>query len=218
MENKQKNIYVLFSSTPYKLGEFIRKVTNHEYNHVSICLDIEGVRLYSFARIFKRYPFYGGFVKESTARFNYKGKCAAVKLCSIPVNDEQYEAIKKYVLEMEQSQELYLYNHFSAVATVFKKRVEVKNAYTCVEFATIILNSINHLPQSNAQHFYSVSDLETILQQYVVYEGPFNDMALRINDDEDTFDKENKVYTGMYLTLTANARLVYFLMRHIMRY
>lgn len=213
MSYEQKYIYVMFSSTPFKMGKFIRKITNYEFNHVSVCLHTKEMTMYSFARIFKGHPFYGGFVKESSARFIHNETCAHVKLCAIPVSDTQYNRLKKYVEQMEDDSDKYVYNHLSVIGAVFKKKVKVKDAYTCVEFTTKLLNKSEALPQMDKNKFYGIRELEETLAQYVVYQGPFENMRLEVNNHGDTFYKNKNYYTGMYLAFCTNARLFYSFFR-----
>jgi hypothetical protein len=63
-------VYIVFSSTPYRIGKFIRRLTREAYNHVSIALDPDLTKMYGFARRYYRTPFYGGFVRESLSRYH----------------------------------------------------------------------------------------------------------------------------------------------------
>ncbi|MER2105983.1 MAG: hypothetical protein ABS949_03510 [Solibacillus sp.] len=213
MHNRERFIYVMFSSTPSKIGKIIRTVTKHPYNHVSLCLNADEMTVYSFARIYKNHPFYGGFVKESTSRFMMDNHLTQVKLCAIPVSEEQYEHLTTVVQQMEQDADQYTYNHLSIIGGIFKKKVQVKNAYTCVEFTTNLLTKSNALPQIDAHTFYDIEMLEQQLNRYTVYEGPFEHLHFKWNNHGDTFDADQSYYTGMYLAFSANARLVYSFIR-----
>lgn len=213
MHKKERFIYVMFSSTPSKIGKIIRTLTKHPYNHVSLCLNADEMTLYSFARIYKNHPFYGGFVKESPSRFVMEDDCAHVKLCAIPVTEERYVQLTKVVTEMEQQAHQYTYNHLSIIGGIFKKKVQVKNAYTCVEFTTKLLTKSEVLPQMEQQKFYDIEMLENKLARYTVYEGPFEQLHVNWNDQGDTFEAHQRYYTGMYLAFSANAKLVYSFLR-----
>ena len=210
----EKYVYIIFSSTPFKLGKLIRKVTNYKFNHVSVCIDAEETTVYSFARHFKDFPFYGGFVKESSARYIHNDECAYVKLCAIPVTDDQHVKLKRFVAEMEKHPDKYIYNHFSAVGSLFHKKVKIKNAYTCVEFVTTLLNECDVMPEIDIRKYYPMKDLEKSLNQYVVYEGSFKEMSFYLNDQEDTFYQAADPYTGIFLTFYTNMRLFYTFLRN----
>lgn len=210
---KERFIYVMFSSTPSKIGKVIRTLTKHPYNHVSLCLNTDEMTVYSFARIYKNHPFYGGFVKESTSRFLMDNHRTQVKLCAIPVTEERYAYLTEVVAEMEQQSHQYTYNHLSIIAGIFKKKVHVKNAYTCVEFTTQLLKKSRALPQIDLHAFYDIEMLEQKLDRYTVYEGPFEQLHFKWNNKGDHFEASKSYYSGMYLAFSANAKLVYSFIR-----
>ena len=86
---EKQHIYVVFSSTPYKMGKFIRAMTRESYNHVSIALDESLSQMYSFSRRYYRTPLYGGFVHESRSRYHVNGDATRICLCALPVTSQQ---------------------------------------------------------------------------------------------------------------------------------
>jgi len=180
-----ENIFVVFSSTPYKIGKAIRVFTGEEFNHVSIALDPQLTQMYSFARRYYKTPFYGGFVKESLSRYHLNGKSAYVRICKIPVTEEQHRSLSIRMSKMMRKKELYLYNHISALGTVVKKPVRTKAAYTCVEFCVMILSKIGMDVDPNK--FYTITELEESLRPYTVYLGP---MPESTSTDTDFYAKK----------------------------
>ncbi len=168
MENGTKYLYIVFTSTPYKLGTLIRKVTHEKYNHISISLDQELTSMYSFARRYYRTPFYGGFVQETLSRYHVNDKSVKLQVCKIPVSDPVYERICKKLKDMVTNNNTYTYNYYSAVASLFKKRLPIDNAYTCVEFCVEILQ-LAGLPL-DLQKYYAIGDLVKLLHPYRIYE------------------------------------------------
>ena len=210
---QQKYIFIMFSSTPSKMGRFIRTVTKNHYNHVSLCLDMDGVTLYSFARKYRRHPFYGGFVRESSSRFIHNNHFADIKLCAIPVTEEQHEAVKEYLRAMEGMADHFIYNHFSAISTVVNKRIRIENAYTCVEFSAEILADVGVLTTEQEQQVCLVSDLEYLLHPYAIYEGSFRRIAYSVCNVGDKFEKNKNVYKGTWQAFYTNSKLLYSLLR-----
>jgi len=164
-----KQIYVVLSSTPYKIGKMIRMVTREEYNHASIALDENLTQMYSFARRYQKTPLYGGFVKETSARYCRKGKRASVKVYKIDVSEKDYNAVAKRLEIMCQTKERYLYNHLSALTVPFRKSVQLRDAYTCVEFCVDILHDLGI--DVKPGKYYAIKDLMNILQPYAFYAG-----------------------------------------------
>ena len=122
----QQYIYVVFSSTPYKIGKLIRRVTGGTYNHVSISLDESLTQMYSFSRRYYRTPFYGGFVHESRSRYHVNGDATRICLCAIPVTPQQYEDLYNMIQSMHRRSRVYIYNHLSALGAVIHKPIFAK--------------------------------------------------------------------------------------------
>jgi len=163
-------IYVVFASTPYKMGSFIRRFTGEIYNHVSIALDQELTQMYSFARRYYRTPFYGGFVKESLARYHLNGQSADIKICRLPVTPQQHQLLEQQLHDMYAKREHYLYNHLSALSTPFKRLIPVKDACICTQFVAQILLLAGMA--TDPARYYSVGDIEKLAASYAIYTGP----------------------------------------------
>lgn len=165
-----KNVYIVFSSTPFRMGRLVRQFTGDTYNHISVSLDRELTRMYSFARRYYKLPLYGGFVRETVSRYNLDGKATQVCICAIPVTADQFDALDKQLCYMEENKEHYLYNHFSAVAAVFRRTAKREGAYTCVEFCADVLRQIGIT--LDPQRYYSIGQVHTILEPNIIYTGP----------------------------------------------
>lgn len=184
-----KYFYLLFSATPYKMGHLVRCFTRSDYNHVSIMLDPNYEEMYSFARRNYYHPFYGGFVKESTDRFCLNGDVAEVKVCKIPISEDRLLNLKKRLNYMQENEHEYLYNFLAIFGVAFKRNIKVKNAYTCIEFAVDVLSKSNFDISPN--QYYDIYGLETLLDKYVIYQGPISLTTY----DEMFFEEIPHVYT-----------------------
>ena len=168
MENKY--LYIVFSSTPYRVGKCIRRFTGEEYNHLSISLEESLIPMYGFARRYYHTPFYGGFVQESLSRYCVNGETAHIKICRLPITREQYDFLQHKLSAMYAQREHYLYNHLSLITVPFGRLIPVKDAYICVEFGVKILHEMGI--DLNPRKYYSVGDVEKILEPYAFYTGP----------------------------------------------
>ena len=167
---EQQSIYVVFSSTPYKIGKAIRALTRETYNHVSISLDESLSQMYSFSRRYNRTPFYGGFVRESISRYHRKGHTAQIRVCRLQITTEQHKTLEAHLNTLFEQKERYLYNHLSASTALLHKPVKVRDAYTCVEFCLEILHACG--VDVDPEKYYSVGDLEQLLRPFAIYTGP----------------------------------------------
>ena len=165
----QRYIYIVFSSTPYKIGKLIRRVTGGTYNHVSISLDKDLTQMYSFSRRYYKTPLYGGFVHESRSRYHVNGNTTRICVCALPVTPRQYATLRNMIADMHRRSRFYIYNHLSALGAVIHRPIFAKDAYTCVEFCTKVLREMGINLQVGK--YYSVEDIRKILKPYVIYYG-----------------------------------------------
>lgn len=205
MENHK--IYVIFSSTPLKIGKFIRIITRNKYNHVSISLDPNFQTMYSFSRHYKCIPFYGGFVKESSLRYKNKNKFATIKVCEINVSEYKYNYIKSYLNQLEKNSYEYLYNVFSALFTPIKKRILIYKSYTCIEFVIDTLSKIDS--SIDEGKFYTIHELEDYLKEHVVYEDLIKIKYDYNHYSYDHFMEKKDVFSNFYHTFNSIWNLSY---------
>lgn len=173
---EQKYLYVVFSATPYRMGTLIRWVTGEPYNHVAIAMEEDLRKLYAFARRYYHTPFYGGFVTEDPCRYHHKGRTATVRLCRIPVTQAQWDSLSIRLEAMSARAEHYLYNHLSAVAAPLHRKVLVRDAYTCAEFASSVLKELGY--NFSSRRYYSIGAIAQELDAYRVYDGCFPALPL----------------------------------------
>ena len=73
-------------------------------------------------------------MKESVLRYNNNGKIAKIKVCAVPVSEENYNNAKKHIEDITEHSEEYIYNLISVITFPFRKSVKIKKSYTCIEF------------------------------------------------------------------------------------
>lgn len=179
-----QKLYLIFSVTPFKTGTFIRAMTHWQYNHVAVVFDKDLKEMYTFARYYRSVPLYGGFVRDSKERYIYKKKTAYVKICEVPVSEEGYRLVKDYIDAINDYPAEYIYNIFSAITVPLKKRVLIRNAFTCAEFAIQILSMAG--TEIERDRFYAIDELADFFDSYTVYEGIYRfENTLPQNDFEE---------------------------------
>ncbi|MBE6893359.1 MAG: hypothetical protein E7482_05040 [Ruminococcaceae bacterium] len=206
---KKRFFYVAFLSTPYKMGEFIRKMTGFPYNHTAISLSPKMKYLYSFSRHYKNAPFYGGFTKESVLRYRKKDNFAKIKICAVPVSEENYQKAKKRLEFFANHSEEHIYNMISAACFPFKTRVRIKHSYTCVEFVLSMLEKYSEIPVLKNKKFCSIKELSALLEDYKIYEGSAEKFIENACWEGDTFPQEKGKWFYWKKTALNNGKLVY---------
>lgn len=172
MKGNRNYIYIIFSNTPYKMGNFIRAVTHGAYNHVSVALDGDLSEMYSFARLKRDTPFCGGFVHEGAERYRLGDRIADISVCGINVSEEGAEKVRERINSMKKHPDTYIYNMFSAMLLPLRKKANVHNSFTCVEFATSVLKTAG---VRILDECFSATELYTQLNNYEMYRGKFHD-------------------------------------------
>ncbi len=199
MENRY--VYIVLSSTPNRMGRMIRKATGEAYNHASIALDENLSRMYSFARRYYATPLYGGFVKESLSRFHQEGQPSEIQVYKLPVSDEKYTALEERLEIMYQDSAQYLYNHLSALSSVFHCRICAKDAYTCSEFCVQVLYELG--VDVNPKQCYSVCEIGKLLAQYQIYTGVIPEGTY-----DESFYQKKPVKNPIWVTLRDMGKLL----------
>ena len=207
----QKSIFIVFSSTRCGVGRFIRFVTGGFYNHVSISFDENLRELYSFARFYRRVPLYAGFVQESGLRYRLFN--TPIKVCKVELSDSEYEAVRDRIDSMMNHKDTYIYNLVSAAAFPLRHKIKICSAYTCVEFASHLLDLAGVENCENKSGFCSIKNLENLLANNVIYE----DIIPQSEFDDwqnDVFNEKIGVVGAIKYTLRNNARLVKRILVH----
>lgn len=167
-----KNIYVILSATPTKMGKLIRTFTKSSYNHSSISLTENLNEMYSFARYRASNPIVGGFVKEFPERFTLgKGMDVHIKVFRIPVTDEQYEVIKLFIYNMKNDREENIYNSLAALGVLLGYKFQTYKAYTCSDFVARALVEGKVLWDSCMSKNVIPDEIQVMLEKYISYKG-----------------------------------------------
>ena len=87
-----KKVYIILTYTGTILSKIIKYYTGNEFSHVSIALDSQLRKMYSFGRLNPYNPFWGGFVHEGINIGTFKRfSRTKARVYSLEINDEQYE-------------------------------------------------------------------------------------------------------------------------------
>lgn len=164
MQIEEKCLYVLFSRQNTKIGRFIRVFfPNSRYSHVTVALDGSLYAMYSFSRKRHDSPFSGCFTREYPSHFLIGGKDLQAKLCRVPLDAEAYARVMGRIEHCMTHSSRMLYNLYDAFALPFRRRVRLRDAYTCVAFAAYLLDMDASVS--------SIGALEKKLNRHCVYEG-----------------------------------------------
>lgn len=167
-----RTLYVLFSRPNTRIGRAIRLILrNSRYTHVSLALDGDLGNIYSFSRARFDSPFSGGLMHEYVDHYLIKGDIR-VKLCRVELGEEEYAKAEQKLEHCFTHRKRLIYNLYDAAALPFKRRVKLRDAFTCVGFTSYI---IGH------DDIGDIGALEDMLSEKVIYEGSLAELAERID-------------------------------------
>ena len=162
-----KKIYFVLTHTGTVLSKIIKNYTKDEFSHVSISLDKELNKMYSFGRINPYNPLWGGFVHEyidkGTFKRFYKTK---TKIFSLEITEKQYLDLEKIIYDMEENKEKYKFNIVGLFAAGFQKKIGIENSFYCAEFIKYVITKAHietNLPEVvKPEHFKNINDLHEV--------------------------------------------------------
>ncbi len=142
--NNKKRIYIVLTYTGTMLGRLIKYYTRTEYSHVSIALDKDLYRMYSFGRLNPYNPFIGGFVHEGIDIGTFKRfKNTKALIYSLEISDVQYRKLRSTIKKMERKKYIYKFNIIGLFACGLNIRIRKDNYFYCAEFVKYLLEQAN---------------------------------------------------------------------------
>lgn len=176
-----KKIYFVLTYSGTILGRIIRFKTKKIYTHVSISLDEELNRMYSFSRLNPYNCFIGGFVHERLNMGSFKRfKNTKALICYIEITDYQYEKLEKQIKIFEDNKDKYKFNVLGLIYIFFNKEIHRENYFYCAEFIKYIL--INSNVRINLPEMPRPENFEMLEKSKIIYKGILNNYKLVKNN------------------------------------
>lgn len=137
---RNKDIYIIITNTPSVVSGIIGKFTHTPYNHVSVSLDTELEQMFSFGRIYKYFPWIGGFVQESP-NFGTLGRFPQTEaiVLRMKVDHDTYADIHRRLNDMLEHKYDYRYDTLGLLAAIFGKSIKREKYYYCSAFVKELL-------------------------------------------------------------------------------
>ncbi len=165
-------IYLVFSKTGTWLSKILKFFVKTKYVHVSIALDEDLTKMYSFGRVNPDNPFSGGFVEESFSTGVYKkNRDCECMVYRIKITAEQYELLKEEIASFLEEQGSFRYNFLGLFTAGMKIKLKRERYYFCSQFVSELLIKIHVLNDNNPPEMIRPTDLLTIETKEIVYQG-----------------------------------------------
>lgn len=138
--SKNRKIYIVLTYTGTILSKIIKYYTKAEYSHVSIALDENLNKMYSFGRLNAYNPFVAGFVREGINFGTFKRfKNTKASIYSVDLTNEQYKKLKRILKKICKRKDIYKFNLIGLLAVAFKKKIKRNNYFYCSEFIKYLI-------------------------------------------------------------------------------
>lgn len=181
-----QQIYIVISQTGTLLSRILKIVTHKEYNHVSVSLEPNLDKMYSFGRKNPYNPFRGGFVQESPHAGTFK-RFSETKVVVLAVQTSKlnYHSMQMFLENMYRNKHIYCYNYIGLMLAAFRICYTHKNHYYCSEFVRDLLLKFKVVDD---QEFSPITHLMQFLHlndAKVVYKGKLKNFYLNPVIDTD---------------------------------
>lgn len=165
-----KKVYIVLTHTGTFLSRGIRTVTGDEFTHVSISLDENLERMYSFGRLNPNNPFIGGFVQEYKDKGTFKRFFnTKARILELDVSDEQYKKMEKAIKKVSKHKEKYKFNVIGLLAAGLHKKIGSSHSFYCAEFVKYVLEKGN--VNVKLPYVIKPEDFKNLKGSKVIYEG-----------------------------------------------
>lgn len=135
-----RSIYIIITHTPSVVSKIIRRFTHTPYNHVSVSLDAELNKMFSFGRRYKYFPWIGGFVRESP-NFGTLGRFPETEaiVLTLNIDEDAYDDIRGKLEDMLEHKYSYRYDTLGLLLAIFGKSFKREKCYYCTAFVSELL-------------------------------------------------------------------------------
>lgn len=183
-----KKLYILTTYTGTTLSYLIKRITNVPYAHVSLGLDKELTKVYSFGRKHHSNPIFAGFVREYIDSGLYKNKVnTQCRVYSIDVTDEQYDSSLLLLSKFIDNKKKYKYDALALFSLLRENPRDNEYKYVCSQFVAYVLDSIG--VNIFNKHYRLITPMDFYLNNnlYLEYEGLLCDYRENLNGDKEQY-------------------------------
>lgn len=165
-----KEIFIVLTHTGTILSSIIKYYTKTRYSHVSIALDSDLKKLYSFGRINPYNPYRGGFIHEGLNCGTFKRFRNTISaVYSLELTNEQYIKMQSIIEQMKKNKSKYKFNIIGLFLVSLDKKYRREDAFYCAEFVKYVLES--GLDKKILPEVVKPMDFSNLKDINLVYEG-----------------------------------------------
>ena len=167
-------IYIVLEKSHTLLGKCSRLLDGYDYTHITVSLNDNLSRFYSFSRFWHYAPFSSGFMKETLDCYAYGNhESVKLKVFKIPVTAKEKRDIKKFIKDVYDDRENYVFNLYSALTMPIFHGFRIYKTYNCMSFCARVLSMTESVVLDKPYYKYTISELDDLLSEYFFEEKEF---------------------------------------------
>ena len=165
-DNTKENTHylnIVFSNENALMENFVKFITNCNYNHVAFALDNNLSEIYSFV----------GYKNNKTncykTGFNYRSIAdypndTLLSIITLKISNNDYNNIKQFISDTYYD-ETATYNYLLILPSIFKIKIGINNNndYICCTFVAKILSLLDNNIINKNHNLYSIKDVYNLL-------------------------------------------------------
>lgn len=167
-----KSIYIVLTRTGTALSRAISAVTLEPYTHASLSMDPTLSQLYTFSRLYYKYPLPAGFTIESPytgyMKFHPETPCEVYEL---RISDTAYYKIKRKINFMATQANIYRYSILGTLYCMFSIKHKRPNHYFCSQFIGELLRESGAATLPKHESLMHPADYRHMPECRLVYHG-----------------------------------------------
>lgn len=173
-----KTVYVLLSRSDTLCARMIRLATAAKFNHVSICLDEDLGRFYSFARRRMHNPLIAGFIAENL-RSGILGRNGyqPCLLFALDIPDEAHTHLQAVVDAFFAEYHRYRYNFIGVPLCYLGIPFERRHHYLCSQYVAFMLRLTGSCTLPRPVSLMKPMHITQIPELRLVYSGPLSGVS-----------------------------------------
>lgn len=138
---ESKYLYIVLTHPHSIVSSIIHSVTKEQYTHSSLAFSPELTPMFTFARKYSRFPFWGTYKKETLIdRFYKKNPDIPGRIIAIPVTSEQYKFAQERVESFWNNRSRLKYNNIGLFLNAIGVAYDRPEHYTCSQFVSETLS------------------------------------------------------------------------------
>ena len=169
---KDKELFIVVTQTGTFVSRVIKFVTKAPYNHVSLSLDENLDKMYSFARKRPPHVFPSGFMQETMSNSLF-GMIDTIpcQIYQVRVSEKQYETVGKMIDAFDEIANEYKFNVLGFVSMFFRFRLRRAKRFMCSQFVAYVLSNSHIITFDKDYSLVTPEDIRKNEKMIMIFDG-----------------------------------------------